>query len=86
MFAPYLPTESPQLMQGFFGFFFGWWFAMPMEIIFHKIHAFAGNSMSNNHGGLSGNSFGGFAGINNIREIMAVYFQHMPTKGFPFGP
>src|SRR3989339_723379 len=76
----YLPSQCPQLPQGFLAFFFIRRFAVPVEILFHKVHAFAGDGVGDDTDRFFKNRSGLENGIVNSSDIVAVYFQNMPTK------
>src|SRR3712207_9305319 len=58
--------------------------AMPMKVIFHKIDTLTGHRVSDNHDRLIDDGFGHLNGVNESLDIIAVDFEHMPTKRLPF--
>src|SRR3989338_3679804 len=57
---------------------------MPVEILLHKVHALAGNGVSDDANRLLKNSSSLKNGIVNGSDVIAIYFYNMPAESLKF--
>src|SRR3989338_9529294 len=84
LLSAYLSTQRSQFLQGLFTLFLIRRFAVPVEILLHKVHALAGNGVSDNANRLFKNRSGLKNSVVNSSYVIAIYFQNMPAKSVKF--
>ena len=74
MFAPDLAAQGAEFVQGFSSLFMVGRNAVPVEVVFHKVHALAWDRVGQNADGFFGNGLGHRTGVDDCLHVIAIYF------------
>src|SRR3989344_2102645 len=95
VFSSYFSSESLEFMKryfslfGFFDLIFrtcSRWHAVPFKFFLHKIHAFARNGVADENRWFFKHGLGFVTCVNDLADIVTIYFDHVPTECFVFFP